>query len=224
MSKARAIITSYVGVVVYAGFVFLGAWKLAYWQGILYLALALVGTTISHVLVPSGSDITAERASGARSGEAWDRRLLGWNFLVSIATFVTAGLDSGRFGWSGHVPLAVNVTGAVVMLTGQVLFALAKRENAFFSSTVRIQHERGHEVCDSGLYRGVRHPGYLGMLLMLLAFPLVMGSYVSFVPTALAAGLLLARTSLEDRFLTRELPGYAEYAAQVKWRLIPGIF
>jgi protein-S-isoprenylcysteine O-methyltransferase Ste14 len=224
MSKTKAIVASYVGVIAYAGFLFLGAWKLAYWQGILYLALALVGTTVNHLLVPADSDLTVERARGAKSGEAWDRRLLGWMSLASIATFVTAGLDSGRFGWSGRVPLAVTVAGAVLMLFGQVLFALAKRENAFFSSTVRIQTDRGHEVCETGPYRVVRHPGYLGMFLSLVAFPLVTNSYWAFLPTVFAAGLLLTRTALEDRFLTRELPGYAEYAARVRWRIVPGVF
>ena len=72
------------------------------------------------------------------------------------------------------MPVGVTVAGAVLMLLGQVLFAVAKRENVFFSSTVRIQTERGHRVCDTGLYRLVRHPGYLGMLMSQLAFPLVM--------------------------------------------------
>jgi hypothetical protein len=55
MGKTKAIIASYVGVLLYAGLVFLGAWKIAYWQGLLYVVLALVGTTLSHVLVPAGS-------------------------------------------------------------------------------------------------------------------------------------------------------------------------
>ncbi len=80
------------------------------------------------------------------------------------------------------------------------------------------------QVCDTGLYRVVRHPGYLGMLLSLLAFPLVMNAYWAFLPALLAAALLVARTVLEDRFLMRELHGYADYAARTKWRLIPGVF
>lgn len=224
MGKSKAIIASYVGVLLYAGLVFLGAWKLAYWQGILYLVVALFGVTLSHVLVPAGSEITAERAREARAGQAWDRRLLGAYFLINVATFLVAGLDSGRYGWSGSVPLAVTVAGVVLMLAGQVIFAVAKRENAFFSSTVRVQDERGHRVCDTGLYRFVRHPGYLGMLLSLLAFPMVLNSYWAFIPASIAAVLLLVRTALEDRFLQAELPGYADYAGRTKWRLIPGIF
>lgn len=223
MSNARAIIASYVGVLVYASLVFLAAGKLAYWQGILYLVLALLGATLSHLLVPSGSELTASRAREAKEGESWDKRLLGVYSLVTVVMFVVAGLDSGRFGWSGPVPLGVTVVGAVLMVSGQTLFALAKRENEFFSSTVRIQSERDHRVCDTGPYRFVRHPGYLGMLMALLAFPLVMNSYWAFVPALIAATLLVVRTVLEDRFLSAELLGYSEYAAKTKWRLVPGL-
>jgi protein-S-isoprenylcysteine O-methyltransferase Ste14 len=224
MGKARAIIASYLGVLLYAGFVFLGAWKVAYWQGLLYVVLALVGTTLSHVLVPAGSTLTADRAREAKAGRDWDKRMLGAYFLVNVVTFVTAGLDSGRFGWTGLVPVGVTVAGAVLMLSGQVLFAVAKRENAFFSSTVRVQTERGHRVCDSGPYRLVRHPGYLGMLASLLAFPLVMNSYWAFVPASIGAALLVVRTVFEDRLLAEELPGYGDYTKRTRWRLLPALF
>ena len=224
MGTAGAVVASYVGVVVYAGLVFLGAWKLRYWQGCLYLALALAGTTLSHLLVPRGSALTAARAREAGAGEVWDRRLLTALFLINAVTFVTAGLDSGRFGWSGPVPAIVTVAGAALMLAGQTLFALAKRENPFFSSTVRLQAERGHAVCDTGLYRFVRHPGYLGMLVSQLAFPMVMGAYWAFIPAAAGAAALVVRTRLEDRFLLTSLAGYADYAARTRWRLVRGVF
>lgn len=224
MRTLTAIVASYVGVLLYASVLFLAAGKLVYWQALLYVALALVGTSISNALVPRGSDLPAERASNAAAGQAWDKRLLGAFFLVTLVTFVVAGLDSGRFGWTGPVPLEVTLAGVVFMLVGQITFAVAKRQNAFFSSTVRIQHERGHRVCDSGLYRYVRHPGYLGMLLSLLAFPLLINSYWAGVPTIVGAALLLTRTVLEDRVLIRELPGYRDYAVRTRWRLIPAVF
>ena len=224
MDKMKAIVASYVGVLLFAGLVFLGAWRIAYWQGLLYVVLALAGTTLSHVLVPAGSTITADRAREAKAGRDWDRRLLGALFMANAVTFVVAGLDSGRFGWTGDVSIGVTVAGAALMFSGQVLFAVAKRENAFFSSTVRIQTERGHRVCDTGLYRLVRHPGYLGMLISSLAFPLVMNSYWAFVPAGIGAALLVLRTVLEDCFLTDELPGYADYTRKTRSRLLPGLF
>lgn len=76
MGNTRAIIASYVGVLLYAGLVFLGARKIGYWQGFLYVVLALVGTTFSHLFVPAGSTITASRAREAQAGRDWDRRWL----------------------------------------------------------------------------------------------------------------------------------------------------
>jgi protein-S-isoprenylcysteine O-methyltransferase Ste14 len=210
-------------VLVYASLIFLGAGRIAYRQGLLYVALALVGTTLNHLLVPAGSTLTADRASEAQAGQDWDKRLLGAFFLINVVTFVIAGLDSGRFGWTGQLPVAVSIVGAALMLSGQVLFAMAKRENAFFSSTVRIQSERGHRVCDSGLYRIVRHPGYLGMLLSLLAFPLVMNSYWALLPVAVGVAVLIVRTMLEDRFLVEQLPGYKDYTSRTRWKLLPGL-
>ena len=82
--------------------------------------LALVGVTLSHLLVPAGSTITVDRAREAQAGQDWDRRVLwGGNFLVNIVTFLTAGMDSGRFHWTGNVPLGVTVAGAVFMVVGQ---------------------------------------------------------------------------------------------------------
>ncbi|HYV48158.1 MAG TPA: isoprenylcysteine carboxylmethyltransferase family protein, partial [Myxococcaceae bacterium] len=79
-------------------------------------------------------------------------------------------------------------------------------------------------TCSRLLYRHVRHPGYLGMLVSLVAFPLVLGSYWSFIPAVLGVAVLVLRTALEDRYLTDHLEDYAEYAARTRWRLIAIVF
>lgn len=224
MTRTGAIVRSYVGVLLFAVPIFLAAGRVRYWQGLLYVALSLFGTTLNHALTPKGSDLAVERASKASEGEAWDRRILGVYFLVNLAGFAVAGLDSGRFGWTGTVSPLVAICGAVLMILGQLIFAIARGQNAFFSATVRIQKERGHAVCDTGLYRFVRHPGYVGALVAQVAFPLVMESFVAFVPAGIGAALMVLRTVMEDRFLMKELPGYAAYAEKTRWRLVPGIY
>ncbi len=215
---------SYIGVLVFAAPIFVGAWRVQYWQGLLYVVLSLFGTTLNHALTPRGSDLAVERATKVNAGEPWDRRILAVYLLINVAAFFVAGVDSGRLHWTGETSPWMAVCGAALMVVGQVIFAVARGQNAFFSSTVRIQKERHHTVCDTGLYRVVRHPGYLGTLLAQVAFPLVMESYWALVPSALGAAVMIARTIMEDRFLTRELPGYREYTQKTRWRLLPGIY
>jgi len=97
-------------------------------------------------------------------------------------------------------------------------------ENRFFSAVVRIQSERGHAVCDTGPYGVVRHPGYSGTVLASFAMVLALDSVWVLVPATAAVVIALARTTLEDRALQQELPGYREYADRVRYRLLPGIW
>jgi protein-S-isoprenylcysteine O-methyltransferase Ste14 len=87
-----------------------------------------------------------------------------------------------------------------------------------------MQTERQHTVVSSGPYRWVRHPGYLGTILMHLGVPFLLGSLWALIPGVLAAAVLVVRTALEDRALHAELPGYTAYAARVRWRLLPGVW
>lgn len=224
MGRGRTIAASYAGILLSTSLLFLGAGTFRFSQGILYVILALIGTALSHLLEPRNSDITIQRASKAQDGQPWDKKILGIYFLLSLALFVTAGLDSGRYGGSGPRSPFWTVIGIALMLAGQILFALARRENHFFTSTVNIQSERNHRVCETGPYRLIRHPGYLGLLLSLLASPLILQSGWAFIPASAATLLLGVRTRLEDRFLTQYLPGYADYATRTRWRLIPGLF
>jgi protein-S-isoprenylcysteine O-methyltransferase Ste14 len=96
--------------------------------------------------------------------------------------------------------------------------------NAYFAFSVRIQSERGQEVATGGPYRVVRHPGYVGAMSFALAAALMLGSAWALIPAGIAVVLLAVRTGLEDRVLHRELPGYPDYAARTRFRLIPGIW
>ena len=224
MTRTGVILRSYIGVVVMTLPIFLGAGRWAFVRGWAYVALAVVGTTLSHLLSRGDPDLTVDRATRAREGESWDRRLLLALFVTSEVMYLVAGFDAGRFGWTGEVPLWIALGGSVAMLGGQLLFALARRENAFFSSTVRLQRDRGHVVCETGPYRIVRHPGYLGLLLSILAFPFVLGSAWSSIPALVAGGVLVMRAAREDAFLLTELSGYEAFSARTRWRLLPGLF
>ena len=160
----------------------------------------------------------------AQSAKAWDKVLAPLMALsVSFPLVIVAGLDH-RFGWTPVFPLWLIVLGFLLISIGYAFAAWALAENRFFSSVVRIQTERGHVVCDSGPYRIVRHPGYAGNLLALPGMVLALSSMWTLIPVAVALIIAVIRTTLEDRTLQDELPGYRDYARRVRYRLIPGIY
>jgi len=156
--------------------------------------------------------------------KAWDR-VLAPLMAVSLAfpPAIVAGLDH-RLGWSPVFPVWLNIVGLIMSALGYAFAVWALAENRFFSSTVRIQRDRGHVVCDGGPYRVVRHPGYAGNLLPLPGVVMALSSVWTLIPAAVALVITVIRTALEDRTLQEELPGYREYARRVRYRLVPGLY
>jgi protein-S-isoprenylcysteine O-methyltransferase Ste14 len=134
-----------------------------------------------------------------------------------------AGLDA-LFGWSPGFSMGGKILALAVILAGFALGSYALIENRFFSGVVRIQAERGHRVVSSGPYHWMRHPGYAGALLAFLATPVFLDSVWAFLPALAITVLLVIRTRLEDRTLQDELDGYRDYARQVRYRLLPGVW
>jgi protein-S-isoprenylcysteine O-methyltransferase Ste14 len=168
-------------------------------------------------------ELIARRARFGKGTKRWD---VVWSVLFGplfLSVFVLAGLDAGRYGWSS-MPGWLWLVGFALFLPGAALFGRAMGENPFFEKTVRIQSDRGHRVVDTGPYRMVRHPGYLGFLGWILSTPLLLGSWWAFVPALLSIAGVVVRTALEDRTLNGELPGYADYAKRVRYRLVPGLW
>ena len=167
-------------------------------------------------------EVIVRRMFPGKGTETWDWVWAGVFYPVFVAIFVVAGHDI-RSGWA-PLPPWVWPIGLVFFVLGSGLFLRAMGENPFFEKTVRIQHEHGHHVIDTGPYRTVRHPGYVGFIAWLLSVPLLLTSTWALLPTALTAIGLVIRTALEDRTLQKKLPGYADYAVRVRFRLIPRVW
>ncbi len=170
-------------------------------------------------------DILKERANYNRheNTQPWDKWLSPLVAFGSVFILLAAGLDA-LFHWSTGFPLPVEIAGLALIVSGYILGSYAFIENAFFSGTVRIQEERGHKVVTGEPYAWVRHPGYLGSLIASLGMPLLLDSAWSFIPVVVFGVIFFIRTSLEDRFLQDNLPGYREYAQKVRYRLLPGVW
>ena len=111
-----------------------------------------------------------------------------------------------------------------VFIAANALQIWAMAVNAFFSTALRLQAERGHQLVRHGPYRYVRHPGYLAMLLIVPSTAFALGSKLALLPAAMYGALILFRAAREDRFLLRNLPGYADYIEGAPYRLIPGVW
>jgi protein-S-isoprenylcysteine O-methyltransferase Ste14 len=143
--------------------------------------------------------------------------------VLLILHWSIAGLDQ-RFHWSDTVPLAGLVAGLVVVAIGFGLLTWAVLVNPFYSASVRIQEERGQRVISAGPYAIVRHPGYAGIILGSVASGVALNSLVSIIPIVIEVSRLIYRMMIEDRMLQDDLAGYADYAAKVRYHLIPGLW
>ena len=142
--------------------------------------------------------------------------------LFSIVSCI-AGLDAVRFEWS-HMPLELTIIAAIIYVSASLLLLWAMAVNPHFETTVRIQEERNHQVCTSGPYKYVRHPGYVSFSAMIVSSSFILGSWWANLPNGMALILLVIRTSLEDKFLHKELKGYKEYAQKTKYKLVPYVW
>lgn len=192
------------------------AWILSLLYGVFLLAYAVWGTL-------KAPELLKERSQVAENVKVWDKVIMAIYTVLLLATFVLAGLDVGRVRWS-QMAVAWQVLGLVGMVLSGGLIFWTILTNAYLGRMVRIQEDRGHQVVTGGPYRYVRHPMYVGIILLFPCMTLFLGSWWALVPASLIAMLMVIRTALEDRTLRAELPGYAEYAQGVRYRLLPGVW
>ena len=143
--------------------------------------------------------------------------------VLFLLHWSVAGLDQ-RFHWSDHIPLAGVVAGLAIVAIGVGFGIWPMLVNPFFSTAVRIQSDRGQQLITSGPYSIVRHPGYAGFVLALVASGMALNSLLSIIPAVIMVAVVARRTAIEDRMLQNELAGYPDYSAKVRFRLIPGVW
>lgn len=201
-----------------------GEW--GWWEAWAYAIINILGFVISRVLAARRNpDIITERARSMELQDAkpWDKILSPALAFGGLLILIVVGADKG-FGWSTPFSLNAKIAALIILVLGYVLGSWALIENRFFSGVVRIQSDRGHHVVTTGPYGFVRHPGYAGALWTYIAMPILFDSIWAFIPTVLLIGVLILRTSLEDRTLQAELPGYKEFTKQTRYRLFPGVW
>lgn len=194
-------------------------WGLAWW----YLGIVAVSVVINWACLSRWNpELIERRMHFGEWTKTWDKV---WAVLfapVMIGVYVVAGLEA-REDPASHLGAAW-LLGLAIFVPGWAMLTWSMVVNPFFEKTVRIQTDRGHRVIDTGPYAYVRHPGYVGFIGWVVSAPLLLGSCWAFAPALLAVVGVVIRTALEDRTLLAELPGYTEYAARVRARLIPWVW
>jgi protein-S-isoprenylcysteine O-methyltransferase Ste14 len=205
---------------------FIPAGTIRWWAAWIFLCGYFIGGLVLGIwLAIHDPALLRERQSSIfQPGQKrWDRIFMIIFLLLFLIWFPLMALDAVRFHYS-HVPLIVQILGALCLAVFMSLVFLTFRENTYAAAVVKIQKERQHKVITTGPYHYVRHPMYAGALFFFFGIPLLLGSWYGLIIGLLLAILLAIRAYLEEQTLIKELEGYSDYMAQVHYRFIPYIW
>jgi protein-S-isoprenylcysteine O-methyltransferase Ste14 len=194
-------------------------WPQGWWC--LSLLFAGLAASVLYLWRVNPELIAARRRFGAGT-KPWDFVMIAILIAGTAVLIWVAGFDH-RYHLTS-LPPWIAVLGDLLMLVGIAGAAWAQGVNRHFEPSVRIQHDRGHAVIDTGPYAVVRHPGYSAGALILAGMALGLGSLWALVPAALVIASIAVRTALEERALCAELPGYRDYTRRVTYRWVPGVW
>jgi protein-S-isoprenylcysteine O-methyltransferase Ste14 len=199
---------------------FLPAGTFAFWEAWIYLAILLIPMSlVMFYFLKKAPELLARRMK-LKEKEVEQKLIIKLSFIPFLLAFILPGIDK-RLGWS-NVPITIIVVAEMLVLIGYILFFLVLKENQFASRVIEV--EKGQKVIQSGPYRLVRHPMYMGAILMYVASPLALGSYWAVIPAIFIIPIFIARILNEESVLAKELEGYSEYKLKTRYRLIPGIW
>lgn len=205
--------------------IFVSAGTMSWLRGWICVIATLAMYALAVVLVQRRNpELLEARANWRhRDTKSFDKVFVSLLLPLYFAQPVVAGLDAVRFRWTS-MPFGTVYIGLSFLILGMGLVTWAMTVNPFAETTVRIQTERQHQAITAGPYSIVRHPMYVGGILMFPALGLIFGSMWAFLVGIVLAILFVWRTAMEDRTLRRELPGYAAFAAVTRYRLLPGLW
>ena len=217
---AQGLLKMLSGMLIVALVLFLPAGSWNYFNGWLFCGLLFLPMLVLGALLLWKAPALLEKRLNTKEQEKIQMAVVAVSSLLFLAAFVAAGLDF-RFGWT-HVPIWLVCLAAVLQLAAYGLYAEVMRENAWLSRTVEVQENQ--KVIDTGLYGIVRHSMYTATILLFMAMPLVLGSWLSFAIMLLFPVVIVFRIRNEEKVLEEGLAGYREYKQRVRYRLLPFIW
>ena len=224
MKVAVQLLASTLGGIVFMGLIlFVPAGTFGYWQAWVFIAVFIVGTMAPTVYLAGQHPDALQRrmTSGPWNETRLAQKLIYVGLLLSVvAAGVISALDH-RFGWS-TVPTPVVVAGNVLVLGGLLIAEIVVIQNNYAAATITVEAEQ--PVVSTGLYGIVRHPMYVGALIMMAGMPLALASFWGLLTIVPGVLVFVARITDEEKALREELDGYDAYTEKVRYRLVPGVW
>ena len=209
------------GLIGLGAILFIPAGTFRYWQAWLWLGVLIIPLLAAGTIMFLKDPALLERRMHTRETEKPQTLMIRLSLIWFVVAFLIPGLDR-RFHWS-RVPAELVWASALLVFIGYVMILMVFRENSYASRVVEVV--QGQKVIDTGPYAVVRHPMYLGSVVLYGFTPLALGSYWAMLPMWIFIPMLVfLRIPNEEEVLKRELPGYAEYMQKVKYRLVPGVW
>jgi protein-S-isoprenylcysteine O-methyltransferase Ste14 len=206
--------------IVVSASLFLAAWTLDYWQAWVFLAVFFVSVTVIFIyLAKNDPNLLARRLNTVEQEKG--QKIIQFMIQLSFLTVLIFPAIDHRFRLSAAPWYAV-IAGDVLVVLSLLIIFLVFKENTFTATTIQV--EAGQKVVSTGPYALVRHPMYAGALFLFLGIPLALGSWWGLLIIFPFASVLVWRILNEEKFLVKNLSGYAKYRNEVKYRLIPFIW
>jgi len=218
--KKKAMFLFPAGLVAVIIMFFLPAGTLDYWQAWVYIAVVCIPASFVVLYFLKTDPEFLERRMRMKEKETRQRMVITLSTIIFIISFLIPGLDR-RFGWS-NVPFDFVIAADVFVFLGYLLVILVFKENSYAGRTIEV--DKGQKVISTGPYSIIRHPMYLGVMVMYLATPFALGSYVAIPLFLTILPILVFRIRNEEEVLRRDLPGYKEYCEKTRYRLLPFIW
>jgi protein-S-isoprenylcysteine O-methyltransferase Ste14 len=213
-----------IGVIIFGLLWFWASGRLDWIQGwALLLTFLTWALALSWSMRRADPDLYRERSHVAENVEPWDKTVMVVYTILLVLLLFAAAFDSGRFELSS-VPLWAQALGWLLLCAAGAIVTHVTSVNHYLSRWARLQDDRSQVVISHGMYAIIRHPMYLGNILLFLGLPLVLASWWAYLPSVLIVVVFIYRTAREDSMLQQGLAGYPEYSQRVRYRLIPRIW